>query len=305
MKKEKVEKIYSLMLLIRRTEEKLLELFSRGLLNGTVHTCIGQEACAVGVMEVIDKEIDIIFSNHRAHGHFLAYSEDVYGLLAEVIGKKSGLCGGIGGSQHLHKKNFYTNGIQGGIVPIALGAAKAEKFKGSKAIVIVFLGDGTMGQGVVYESLNIASLWSLPLLFILEDNHYAQTTPKKLAHAGSFCQRAKAFDIQTEHIKVDDVLKLINVADNAVRYVRENKKPFFLHMETYRFSPHSKGDDYRNAEEIAKFKLEDPLIKLEKELSKEKVKEISENIDNMLLSILNSINNDNEMSLEELLILNN
>ncbi len=187
--------LYRTMLLIRRFEERLLDEFSAGRLVGTTHAYIGQEANAAGIFSELSPE-DVIFSNHRCHGHFLAYGGDLYRLAAELMGKATGLVGGRGGSQHIHWKNFYSNGIQGGIVPVATGMALAEKASGSGNIVAVFLGDGTLGEGVVYESLNIASLWSLPILFVVENNRYAQTTPISLAMAGSIPARFSAFGIE-------------------------------------------------------------------------------------------------------------
>ena len=150
-------RFYQQMVLIRLVEEKLLELFNEGRIHGTTHTSIGQEANAVGILNAIDRDCDIVWSNHRCHGHFLAYSGEIEGLIAEVMGKSSGVSGGRGGSQHLCHRNFHSNGIQGGIVPIAVGSALAKKATG--AIAIVFLGDGTMGEGLVYESLNLAALY--------------------------------------------------------------------------------------------------------------------------------------------------
>lgn len=253
---------YSRMYLIRTVESSLLELFDRGELTGTVHTCIGQEACAVGVVGALDVERDLVFSNHRAHGHYIAYCDDVEGLIAEIMGKRTGVCGGIGGSQHLHRRNLYTNGIQGGIVPNAAGAALAARVRGSGAISVVFLGDGTMGQGVVYESLNVASLWSLPVLFVLEDNGYAQTTPKRLAHAGSFTDRARAFRVDTRAVTADDVFRVRVAAAEAVDEVRHRQRPFFLALSTYRLAPHSKGDDFRSKVEIESHRDRDPLARL-------------------------------------------
>lgn len=250
------------MQLIRRTEQTFFDLYSRGLMAGTVHTSIGQEICAVGVINALDRLRDVIFSSHRAHGHFLAYCDDVDGLVAELLGRRSGVVGGIGGTQHLHVRNLYTNGVQGGIVPNAVGAAFAEKHKQSGAIVVVFLGDGTMGQGVVYESMNVASLWSLPLLFVLEDNQYAQSTHKYDEHAGSLAQRPQPFGIESAEIEADDVFAVHAAAQHAVSYVRSRVRPFFLTLQTYRLSPHSKGDDTRNAEELQRYWAEDPLTRL-------------------------------------------
>lgn len=248
------------MQLIRRTEQTFFDLYARGLMAGTVHTSIGQEACAVGVVNALDRTRDVIFSSHRAHGHFLAYCDDVEGLIAELLGKRSGVVGGVGGTQHLHTRNLYTNGVQGGIVPNAVGAAFAEQHKQSGAIVTVFLGDGTMGQGVVYESMNVASLWSLPLLFVLEDNQYAQSTHRRDEHAGSLEQRAHPFGIECTEIEADDVFAVYAAAQHAVAYVRSQQRPFFLTLHTYRLAPHSKGDDMRSAEELQRYWARDPLV---------------------------------------------
>lgn len=131
--------LYQQMYLIRRMEESLLDLFSQGLLFGTVHTCIGQEACAVGVVNAIDRSKDIVWSNHRGHGHYISYSDDLEGLIAEIMGKETGVCRGVGGSQHLHKDNFYTNGILGGTVACAVGSALAEKKKEPALLALSFL----------------------------------------------------------------------------------------------------------------------------------------------------------------------
>ena len=152
------------MVLIRQFEEAVLELYAAGLLPGTTHTYSGQEANAVGVLAHLDPARDNVLSNHRNHGHYLAYTDDVDGLLREIMGREGGVCCGRGGSQHLHAGRFLSNGVQGGIVPIAAGMALAEQRRGSGAVTAVFIGDGTLGQGVVYETLNMASLWSLPVL---------------------------------------------------------------------------------------------------------------------------------------------
>src|SRR5512139_1277806 len=171
--------LYERLYTIRRFEETLLENFPRGVFFGTTHTSLGQEADAVGVLSHLRQE-DVVFSNHRGHGHFLAAGGDPYALFAELMGKATGVCGGRGGSQHLHWENFYSNGILGGTVPQAVGMALAEKLKGSHSITVVFLGDGTLGEGVVYEALNMAALWNAPILFALENNGIAQTTPIEL-----------------------------------------------------------------------------------------------------------------------------
>jgi TPP-dependent pyruvate/acetoin dehydrogenase alpha subunit len=250
---------YERMYFIRRFEETLLDMFSAGKLMGTTHTYIGQEANAVGVIANLDPARDVVFSNHRCHGHYLAFTDDDFGLLSEVMGKATGICGGKGGSQHLCKGNFYSNGVLGSIVPVAAGIAFAEKERATGAVTTVFLGDGTLGEGVTYESLNIASLWSLPVLFVVENNFYAQTTPIELAVAGSISARAAAFDIEVAELDTTDVLEIDRAAKQALARIRETREPFFLVLHTYRFSPHSKGDDFRDPSEIADRRRRDPL----------------------------------------------
>lgn len=252
-------RLYKQILLIRRFEEYLLQEFSSGKIVGTTHAYIGQEANAVGIFDVMDKD-DIVFSNHRCHGHYLAYGGDPYLLAAEVMGKATGLVGGRGGSQHIHFKNFYSNGIQGGILPIATGMALAEKYKQTKQIAVVFLGDGTFGQGIVYESFNMASLWGIPVLYVVENNRYAQTTPIELAIAGNFRDRFKAFGIETMECDSSDVLNIRRIAEEAINFVRTKEQPVGLILHTFRFSAHSKGDDFRKPEEIAGYKEKDPVI---------------------------------------------
>lgn len=251
--------LYEEMVVIRRVEETLLELFSAGRLAGTTHTCIGQEADAVGVVSALEPERDVVFSNHRCHGHYLAFTGDAEGLLAEVMGRATGACGGKGGSQHLCRGNFYSNGVLGSTVPVATGMALAEKRKGTGAVVVVFMGDGTLGEGVVYESLNIASLWGLPIVFVVENNFYAQSTPSRLGVAGSIPERARAFGVEARALATTDVEEIRRAAIVAVDAVRSSGEPYFLVLDTYRFSPHSKGDDFRDPAEIEERRTVDPL----------------------------------------------
>lgn len=251
---------YLSMLSIRRFEETVLEEFKRGIFSGTTHTSIGQEANAVGVISQLLPQ-DVILTNHRCHGHYLAYGGAMRPLFAELMGKATGICGGRGGSQHIHWRNLYSNGVQGGIVPIAVGMALAEKRKDSQAAVIVFTGDGTFGQGVYYEALNMASLWAAPVLFVVENNHIAQTTPTPKALAGKIPARFAAFDIPAVEMDTSDVLEISRTAAEQLAEVHEKQTPHALILNTVRFGPHSKGDDTRDPVEMARLKMErDPLL---------------------------------------------
>lgn len=271
-------KLYSKMYKIRKFEERLLELFSQNSLSGTVHTYIGQEAIAVSVMDHL-KEEDIVFSNHRCHGHFIAYSDRVQELMAEIMGKKSGVCRGRGGSQHLCYKRFFSNGIQGGIVPNAVGMAWAEKIKKTNHIAVVFLGDGTLGQGIVYESLNIASVFAVPILFVVENNEYAMSTKRSEVCAGTIADRFRAFDIKCAETEDGEIEELYNRFSEAIDYVRTEKKPFCQIVNTYRLAAHSKGDDFRNPKEVEERWKKDPLKKVEALLDSKEKERIKKQVD--------------------------
>lgn len=255
------QKIFRSLYLIRRFEETVLNEFPRGRFYGTTHTYIGQEADAVGVLSHILPN-DIVVSNHRCHGHFLAYGGGMRTLFAELMGKATGVCGGRGGSQHLHWQNFYSNGILGGTIPIATGMALAEKYKGTNAIAIVFLGDGTLGEGVTYESLNMASLWGAPILFVVENNRIAQTTPIELSLAGDIVERFTAFGIPSHQLQTSDVLDILPVAEELFVEIRKKSVPRALILNTNRFGPHSKDDDARDPEAINRMRQEHDPIKI-------------------------------------------
>lgn len=251
--------LYHTMYRIRRFEETVLEEFKRGVFSGTTHTYLGEEADAAGVISSL-REQDIIVTNHRCHGHFLAYGGEMRPLFAELMGKATGVCGGRGGSQHLHWRNLYSNGIQGGIVPIAAGMAWAEKRKGSQAVAVVFIGDGTLGQGVVYETLNMAKLWDLPLLVVLENNGIAQTTPTPSAQVGHLTGRFTAFDWSARELDTSDVMEIAPIAERTIAEIRAGSGPQALILNTVRFGPHSKSDDTRPVEAIEALKaVRDPI----------------------------------------------
>jgi acetoin:2,6-dichlorophenolindophenol oxidoreductase subunit alpha len=252
-------RLYRRMYFIRRFEETLLALFEEGVVNGTTHACIGQEANAVGLMEHL-RDGDHLFSNHRCHGHFLAWTGDAFGLLAEIMGKPAGLCSGVGGSQHICAQGFKSNGVQGGIVPAAAGIALAEQLRGPDHLSVVFLGDGTLGEGVVYETLNLSVLWQLPLLVVLEDNGWAQSTPRRLNLAGDITPRFEAFGLPVVEVDTTDVLEVDGAAEEAAIGCRTRRGPGALIIHTYRLCHHSKNDDNRPVEEVAARRAYDPLV---------------------------------------------
>ncbi|TNH43736.1 dehydrogenase E1 component subunit alpha/beta [Photorhabdus luminescens] len=261
-------------LLIRKTEEALLRLYSTGELHGTVHTCIGQELTGVIVCKFLKKN-DWVFSNHRCHGHFLSRTDDVTGLIAEVMGKETGVCGGRGGSQHLCKGGFFSNGIQGGILPIATGVALAKKLRHDDTISIAFIGDGTLGEGVVYEVLNIAAKWDLPLLIVLENNQYAQSTHISETLSGSISKRAQAFGMRFTRSDVWNWKHLITETEELINYTRNQGHPAFLQIDTYRLKAHSKGDDLRSIDEIEHFNTIDPINVILSEHATELAEEVA------------------------------
>ncbi len=253
-----LEDFYRQMVRIRRFEETLLAAFPGGQFYGTTHTYIGQEANAVGVLAWLN-EGDVVVSNHRCHGHFLAYGGPMHGLAAELMGRSTGVCGGRGGSQHLQWQDFYANGVLGGTLPLAAGMALAEKAQGNGRVVVAFTGDGALGEGVVYESLNMAALWELPLLVVLENNRYAQSTPIELNLAGEIPARLDAFGLPVTELDTTDAAVIWDAAGLAFEALRNGRGPQALVLHTYRFAPHSKGDDTRDPDEIAQYRRHDPL----------------------------------------------
>lgn len=284
-------------ILIRTVEESFLKLFSNGKLNGTVHTSVGQELSAIAFAGQLSSN-DFIFSNHRCHGHYISYTKDYYGLIAELLGKKVGVCGGIGSSQHLQNGNFYSNGIQGGIVPIAAGMSLANKLENNNNIGIVFIGDGTLGEGVIYETLNLISLWQLPMMIVCENNSYAQSTLLKDNLAGDILMRAEAFGIKTFRSDTWDEDKILHNAKLSIDYVRTNKKPVFHLVDTYRLNAHSKGDDNRDIDEIRHYRDKDFINRFEKK-NPEIYNKLLNEINNLVEDAINDIIEKEELSFEK------
>lgn len=248
--------------LIRSVEERLLSLFQDGQINGTVHTCIGQELIGVCAAQFLRDE-DYVLSNHRGHGHFLSRTDDLVGFFAELMGRKEGVCGGMGGSQHFYKHNHLSNGIQGGMTPIGAGIALANKIQKNDNIVACYIGDGTLGEGIVYEAFNLASLWELPIVYILENNKVAQSTSIEQTFSGSIQQRAEGFGLNYLSSNVWDLEDMLSTFEKGTTLARKKQQAVFIEIDTYRLNSHSKGDDNRNPKEIQQYEDRD-LLNIEK-----------------------------------------
>ncbi|MFF3666696.1 thiamine pyrophosphate-dependent dehydrogenase E1 component subunit alpha [Microtetraspora malaysiensis] len=242
------------LLLIRHFELALLRLFEQGAVSGTTHTCLGQEYVPVALAPLLLDE-DFVFSNHRGHGHFLARHAEPYGLLAEIMGREGALCGGVGGSQHVYHRRFLSTGVQGESLPVATGVAL--KLAGSGALACAYVGDGTWGEGAVYEALNMAALWRLPLLVVVEHNGIAQSTPTSAQLAGTIGARAAAFSVRHHRITSTDVEEIRAELAPLVAAVRSEPAPLVAEFVTHRIGPHSKGDDTRSPAEIERARRSD------------------------------------------------
>lgn len=241
------------LLLIRHFELSLLDLFSQGRLNGTTHTCLGQEYIPVALYPLLDTE-DFVFSNHRGHGHYLARFNDPRGLLAEIMGRDGAVCHGVGGSQHIFRDRYLSTGVQGQSLPVAVGVALHLKHFEPGRIAVVHIGDGTWGEGAVYEALNMAQLWRLPLLVVVENNGIAQSTPTAFEMAGTIEGRARAFGVPHHRTGSLDVVAVRQQFAAVVKEVRDRHQPQVVEFVTHRVGPHSKGDDTRTAAELQRVK---------------------------------------------------
>ena len=243
------------LLLIRHFELALLDLFGQGKLSGTTHTCLGQEYVPVALAPLLRG--DFVFSNHRGHGHYLAHHRDPEGLLAEIMGREGAVCGGVGGSQHIYREGYLSTGVQGQSLPVAVGVGLHLTRSGQRAIPVTYIGDGTWGEGSVYEALNMAALWHVPLLVVVEHNGIAQSTPTSRQLAGTIRDRAHAFGIAHHHVHSTDVGRIRAELAPMIDRMRDRREPLVVEFDTVRLGPHSKGDDTRSAEERGRLKDRD------------------------------------------------
>lgn len=264
LKPKQLVKLYRDMLLIRRFEERLSDLFLKGEVSGTCHLCIGQEAVPVGVAAAL-KVGDWMNGTHRGHGHFLAKGGEARLMMAELFGRAPGYSAGRGGSQHMacFECGFLgSNGITGGGLPVATGAALALKQQKKPNVVVATMGDGAANQGVFHECLNMAVLWKLPVVYVCENNLYAMSTPfGESCATAKLSDRVRGFGLGVETVDGNDVLAVLDAAERAVEWARSGGGPAFLECMTYRFCGHSRSDQclYRTRDEEAEWKSRCPV----------------------------------------------
>jgi acetoin:2,6-dichlorophenolindophenol oxidoreductase subunit alpha len=257
------------MLLIRHFEERTRKLFTAGRLPGFVHLYIGEEAVAVGACTALQPG-DKITSNHRGHGHVIAKDGDVTRMFAELLGRETGYCHGKGGSMHIvdfAHGMLGTNGIVGGGIPIATGAAFASSFLRTGTIALSFFGDGASNQGVLFESLNLAALWQLPIIFLCENNHWTEWSRTEQLTAGSIVARGTPFGVPGVSVDGNDFVAVYLAVRAAADRARAGEGPTFIEAVTYRWHAHNEGEEafsgvYRQAEEIASWQQRDPIVRL-------------------------------------------
>ena len=274
--KELLLKLYREMLAIRRFEEKAGQLYGMGLIGGFCHLYIGQEAVVVGMQSCVTPD-DANITSYRDHAHMLACGMSPNAIMAELTGRIDGASKGKGGSMHMFstEKHFYGgHGIVGAQVPLGTGIAFAHKYRKNGHLSLVYFGDGSVNQGQVYESFNMASLWKLPVIYIIENNEYAMGTSLKRAHATTeLYKRGEAFGIEGRQVNGMDVVAVREAGLEAVAHVRAGKGPILLEMKTYRYRGHSMSDPakYRSKEEVEDYKENhDPIETLKKRLLAEK-----------------------------------
>ena len=303
--------MYKKMLLIRRFEEKAGQLYGMGKIGGFCHLYIGQEAVVVGIQSA-QIEGDSIVTSYRDHGHMIACDMDPKGVMAELTGREDGYSKGKGGSMHMfsREKGFFGgHGIVAAQVPIGAGLAFAHKYNGNKNVSITYFGDGAANQGQVYESYNIASLWKLPVIFVIENNKYGMGTSVNRSSAGdNLSDRGKAYGIKSEIVDGMDIIAVRDSAIRAIEYCRSGKGPYILEMKTYRYRGHSMSDPakYRTRDEVEKIrKTSDPIENIKILLNKmgvedKSLKDIDVKIKSKIADAAKFAQDSQEPSLSEL-----
>lgn len=263
--KDRFAALYEMMVLIRRTELQVGKLFADGQIPGSVHLCIGQEAVPAGIMSALTPE-DTITSTHRGHGHVIAKGTDLVGFFKEIMGRAGGVCGGRGGSMHVADMSvgiLGANGIVGGGISIALGNALAHRLRRTGRIAVAIFGDGARAEGIFHESLNISSLWGLPLLFVCENNKWAEFSPSSRHFGADLGKLAEAFGLEHAEVDGNDVAAVSKAAEAAVASIRNGGGPFVLECVTLRLRGHYEGDPqkYRDPAELPGSEGSDPIAR--------------------------------------------
>jgi pyruvate dehydrogenase E1 component alpha subunit len=274
--KEELLEFYRQMLLIRRFEEKAGQLYGLGLIGGFCHLYIGQEAVAVGIQSALTPGKDSVITGYRDHGHMLAYGIDPKGIMAELTGRKAGISHGKGGSMHMFSvdhKFYGGHGIVGAQVSLGTGLGFAHKYRKDGGVCVAYFGDGASNQGQVYESFNMAELWKLPIIFVIENNQYAMGTSVNRSSAeDQLYRRGESFRIPGLQVNGMDVLAVRGAAEEALKWVRDGKGPIILEMKTYRYRGHSMSDPakYRSREEVQEVREKsDPIDHVKKLLEEQ------------------------------------
>ncbi|TVR67169.1 MAG: thiamine pyrophosphate-dependent dehydrogenase E1 component subunit alpha [Spirochaetaceae bacterium] len=272
---DKLQDMYIKMLYTRKFEEKVAYFFSRGMVHGTTHLCIGQEASAIGAIAALE-EGDWMAATHRGHGHTIGKGLDLKPMMAELLGKSTGFCRGKGGSMHIAditKGHLGANGIVGGGIPIATGAGLSVKLRGEEKAVLCFFGDGAINQGTFHESLNMASVWNLPVIYLCENNQYGMSMSQKRAtNVDDLSLRAHSYGIPGVRIDGNDIFTVYETVKTAREHVLK-QGPYLIIAETYRFMGHSKSDanKYRTKDEINQWKEKDPIPRMRRYLEERKI----------------------------------
>jgi pyruvate dehydrogenase E1 component alpha subunit len=274
---ETLIEMYQKMELIRHFEYAINLLYGQGKIYGAMHLSIGEEAVAVGVCTNLRND-DYVFSTHRGHGHCLAKGADVRKMMAELFGRSTGVCGGKGGSMHVADVSvgmLGASGIVGGGIPLATGAGLSAKYKGTDQVAVAFFGDGASNQGTFHEAINLGSIWDLPVIYVCENNGYAEATPISYAtRVKNIADRAASYGIPGVVVDGMDVTAVYQVARAAVERAREGKGPTLVECKTYRYEGHEMGDPhhlYRPKEEVEEWKKKDAIARLRRVLISGKI----------------------------------
>lgn len=301
LKDEQLMEIFESMYRQRRFEERAAQQYQKGKFGGFLHLYIGQEALSTGVVTALNDDDDLITA-YRCHGWALARGTSANACMAELFGKVEGCSKGKGGSMHFFdvKRHFWGgHAIVGAHLPVAAGLAFANKYQNNNRIAVCFFGDGAMDQGSVNESFNLAALWELPVIFVVENNGYSMGTAVNRHTAGSLVERAAPYEMKRDVVNGMDVFSVLEKFTEAAKYVREEQKPYFLEVRTYRYRGHSMSDpgNYRTKEELEEFRLNDPIERLKtymfdkKLATEEEVKAVEDRLEQEILDAVDFAEN--------------